>query len=101
MEHDWEQDWHYVTIIIPDITSKTKLNIELKSQHIVITYDGAIVITGKTQFPIYPDESTWYLQKNVLYVELTKAQCGAWWSFIVEGVIERKLDPPEQFPHRN
>lgn len=61
LPHTWEQNWDIVTIVIPDCPKKDKQHVHITSKpdYIEIRYRDK-VLAGKTQFTIYPAETTWY-----------------------------------------
>jgi hypothetical protein len=90
--HSWEQSWETVTVVVPNCpkSDKTKLSITAKSDMIDIRYKERI-LSGKLQFSIYPNETTWYYNNDTLYIELAKVDQHKWWRCIVEGIEEKEI----------
>lgn len=99
LPHTWEQTWETVTIVVPVVCNeKGKVNIHLTPSSVKIQTPLG-VFHGATLYHIYPDESVWYYQGDTLFVELAKANPKIWWSEVIQGVEEKKIEPQHPYPN--
>ena len=83
LEYDWTQDWHLLTVIVPNINKKG-LIVEIKYNRLKVKYDGK-ELSGELSLSIYPNESTWYMDAGSLVIELSKVDIEVWSKNVFKG----------------
>ena len=76
MSYDWDQDFHFITIKIEtneNITPKD-INVEYTPKNIKVFIKNNLYKEGELYKYILPNECSWYLDNNILNIELAKRE---------------------------
>lgn len=92
----WDQTFEFVTIEIPiKICKKTDLNVTIKPNSISVSINDNHLINGELEQKIYPNESFWTIDKDILTIELAKVNTkdfDGWWKRLLK---HEELKPGE------
>lgn len=74
----WNETWYHVQVHVP-VDRNKKIKVSIDPRHLAVLVGGQAVLEGELQDHVYPDESTWYFEDNVLVVELCKRRDDKLW----------------------
>ena len=74
----WKQTHDNVFITIPNASNNFKAT--FLTHTILLEMNGTPLVNGELKHPIKPDESFWWLDDDVIEIELVKSVHNHWWS---------------------